>query len=129
MQGDCERWWATARNALLDPASTMEDTALREHLVACPRCRERLGDWVEIDRSLRHALRSLEQRVGAPSRERIDRILADVREPETSRLLRQVRRPVNTMLWVSVLALSVGALATLAAVAWLVYRAFTGESP
>ena len=90
------------------------------HTASCPACRAYREQILATDTALRYAFRFLaEERVAAPSADDLQSILARVRStPETSRLLRRVRRPVNTILWLSILASS---LAVLAGLAWSVY--------
>ena len=107
---------------LVEPATDFEDTEVRGHLASCPECRRRLAPYLQVDRSLHDAFKFLQGRVCAPSTRQIHEIVRESTRPEASVLLRRVRRPVNTMLWITVLVFSVGAGAVLA---WLVYRVIT----
>ena len=117
----CDDWKKNAEGLLLDGGSGgAEHSALLSHLASCSACRERLRPYFEIDDALRHAFKALESGLGAPSPECVDEILRRTREaPEESRILKRIRRSVNTLLWISVFALSG---AGLAAIAWLLYR-------
>ena len=70
---------------------------------------------LELDDSLAHAFKALEDLPQRPSQHRIDVILAKTQEtPPSAQLWKRIRRPVNTMLWVAVLLLSTLSLAGLA---------------
>ena len=116
----CDEWRKNAEGVLLDGGSGAEHSALLSHLASCSVCRQSVRPYFEIDDALRYAFEALESGFGTPSPECVDEIVRRTREaPEESRVLKRIRRSVNTLLWISVLALSG---AGLAAIAWLLYR-------
>lgn len=82
--------------------------------------RLRIEAALRLDESLRVAFEKLEELPAPPAPGRIEAILAaTAREDSGERVLPRVRRPVNTMLWVTLLLLSTLGLTGLAL---LVYR-------
>lgn len=116
---ECQTWTERLRGYLVDPHRGADIDGLPEHVAGCPSCQREIGGLIRTDDCLRQAVRFLEPGTPSPPAERLDQILAAARDmPETARMLRRVRRPVNTMLWIAVLFLS---LTGLAGLAWCVY--------
>lgn len=116
----CDDWKKSAEGFLVDGGSEAEHSELLNHLASCCVCRESVRPYLEVDDTLQQAFKALESGLGAPSPECVDEILRRTRAaPEASRVLKRIRRSVNSLLWTSILLLSG---AGLAAIAWLLYR-------
>lgn len=120
----CDHWIGVAADYL---ASSEEEaraavySELRDHVRDCPACQREIGGLLEADRSLQQAFSFLERTLPAPPDDRLATILSRARSPsESSRFLRRMRRPINTVLWISVIVSCFAALAGLLwCAAWL----------
>ncbi len=78
---------------------------------------------LELEDCLVHAFKVLEDLPERPSQSRIDAILTQTQEtPPSVKTWKRIRRPVNTMLWVSVLLLSTLSLVSLAFLIFHIYK-------
>lgn len=93
-------------------------TEARRHALSCAACEEAFREMARADSLLAAAFREARSRLGGPSPERMQSILSGAR-PFEALLLRRVRRTVNRMLWLTLLAL---ALLPLCALAWWLLR-------
>jgi hypothetical protein len=104
-----------------DPASLPPDLHhFSQHLKSCAKCRRAFGGAVAIDRRLRSTFDALEQTLQQPSSAAASKIIESAcQAPDAARWVRRIRRPVNTILWLTFFAFLSGALACLA---WALYR-------
>ena len=124
---ECDHWVCVAESYL---ASSEEETRaasyseLQDHVQTCSSCQREIGGLLETDRSLHRAFAFLERALPAPPQDSLAIILSKARNsPDTSLLLKRIRRPVNTTLWIAVIASSFAALAGLTwCAAWLVSK-------
>ena len=124
---ECDHWVRVAESYL---ASSEEETRaasyseLQDHVQTCSSCQREIGGLLETDRSLHRAFAFLERALPAPPQDSLAIILSKARSsPDTSLLLKRIRRPVNTTVWIAVIASSFAALAGLIwCAAWLVSK-------
>ena len=108
---DCVSVRAMARDAILASARKELPQAALAHARGCPDCRGEILELTQFEALIADTLGKVRQSTPDPSPDRVESIVAELTSrPPQARLLSRIRRTVNWMLWLTLLALSLLAL-------------------
>lgn len=111
----CKNYQLAAQEYVLDPDARDDLAAIHVHIERCKECRKEIGSLLKADASVRQTFKAIEDSLPELATRNIEYILDGTRKPpESAVLLRRVRRPVNGVLLIAILAFSAVGLITLA---------------
>ena len=111
----CKNYRLSAQEYVLDPDGSDDLAKIHVHIERCEKCRQEIGSLLKADASVRQTFKALEDSLPELATRNVAHILDGTREPsESAVLLKRVRRPVNGVLLIAIVAFSTVGLITLA---------------